>query len=209
MHIQQLEQSGYVITSQQGAVLAIDIGCLTPVERLAGMYIDTLLISHIHADHCAIEQVRALNPAMIFTGEECTAALAAAHVASTTVNAGETVVSGAFTIRPFVVDHGPHVTTVPAQNFGFLITVDGYTLYFAGDMYTPSGISVTELSVSAAFLPVGGHFTFDAEAALAFAQTFAHIDTIYPMHTEAVGQIDTHGKERFRALAAGTFTVAT
>lgn len=212
MTITQLQQSGTIITSESGQTLGIDIGALTPVEQLADITIDHVLISHIHADHCSAPQVAALAPQMVYTGSECAAALAAAPEtatqAVTELTADTPVTIGDFTITPFMVDHGPNTPQVPIENFGFLIEVDEDVVYFAGDMFSPSGMDVTNLSVTAALLPVGGHFTFDAEAALAFAQTFASIGTIYPMHYEAVGPIDTEGGEKFKVLAADTFIVA-
>jgi L-ascorbate metabolism protein UlaG (beta-lactamase superfamily) len=208
MHIQQFEQSGCIITSANGQALAIDIGALTPVEKLAELSVGAVLVSHIHADHCSAEQIQALNPTTIYTGAECAAALAETGLPITEITADTEVQIGDFTVLPFEVDHGPNAPRVPTQNFGFLLKVDEQAIYFAGDMFIPSGIPVNGLSVDAALLPVGGHFTFDAKAAFAFAQQFASIGIIYPMHYEAVGPIDTAGKEKFAVLAAGTFTIA-
>ena len=206
MNITQYEQAGFIIESISGQIIALDIGALTPIEKLSDISVDYCLISHIHADHCSASHIAALTPSMVYTGAECRAALTDTGLATTEISDGDEVVAGDFTITVFEVDHGPNAPQVPAQNFGFMIVVDGQTIYFAGDMYTPSGIDVTELSVDVALLPVGGHFTFDAEAAFTFAQTFKGIGTIYPMHYEAVKSIDTSGKEKFRALAAEMFT---
>jgi L-ascorbate metabolism protein UlaG (beta-lactamase superfamily) len=208
MTITQFEQSGCIITSSTGQTLAIDIGALTPLEKLAGIVVDAMLVSHIHADHCAAPQIEALAPANVYTGAECAAALRETNLHIEEITARNTFTTGDFTVTPFTVDHGPNVPNIPAQNFGFLITVAEQDIYFAGDMYTASGIDVHELTVTAALLPVGGHFTFSAEAAFNFAQQFKHIDTIYPMHYAAVGPIDTAGKEKFISLAKDTFTVA-
>jgi len=208
MTITRYEQSGTIIKSNSGQTLGIDIGALTPIEKLAGITVDQMLVSHIHADHCSADQILALNPAAVYAGAECLTALGGTGVNLTELTAGETVTIGNFTVTPFEVDHGPSAPQVPEQNFGFLIEVDGEVIYFAGDMFTPSGIDVTDLSVDVALLPVGGHFTFDPEAALSFAQTFASIRNIYPMHHEAVGPIDTEGGKKFTELASGTFTIA-
>lgn len=207
MNITQFEQSGFIITSNSGATLAIDIGALTPIEKLADTTVDALLISHIHADHCSTAHATALAPNTIYTGAECAAVLAETHLPVQEITAGAVVSIGDFSVTPFAVDHGPHAPQVPAQNFGFLIEVDGQTIYFAGDMFTSSGITVNDLEVDIALLPVGGHFTFDAKSAFAFAQTFKSIGTIYPVHFEAVGPIDTHGKEKFIELAQGSFEI--
>ena len=207
MTITQYEQSGLIITSKNGQTLAIDIGALTPIEQLADMTVDAMLISHIHADHCSAPQVQTLSPNMLYAGAECLESLQEEKILVTTIAANDTFSSGDFTITPFDVDHGPNAPQVPQQNFGFLIEVDESVIYFAGDMYTQLDIDVSEISADAVCVPVGGHFTFDATEAFAFVQQFESIKTIYPMHYEAVGPIDVAGKEKFVALAHNLFTV--
>jgi len=208
MTITTYEQSGLIITSDNGHKLAIDIGALTPLEKLNDVTVDSMLVSHIHADHCSAERVQTLAPDMIYTGAQCSSALAEINLPITEIEEGNSFTAADFIVTPFEVDHGPNAPVVPAQNFGFLIEVDEKKIYFAGDMYIPSGISVTDLSVDVALLPVGGHFTFDAQAALAFANQFKQISTIYPMHYEAVGPIDTTAANVFAQLAADSFTIA-
>ncbi len=70
----------------------------------------------------------------------------------------------------------------PKENFGFLIEVDGKKIYFAGDMFYPSGIDVTNLEVNVALIPVGGFYTFGPEEALSFVKQFKKIGEIIPMH---------------------------
>ncbi len=207
MHIKTFAQSGLIITSDSGQTLAIDIGALTPVESLADIQVDNMLVSHIHADHCSAEQIVALEPKVVYTGAECIQALTETNVPTQEITAEKEVVIGDFTVTTFEVDHGPNAPHVPEQNFGFVIRVDGKTIYFAGDMFTPSGIDVTTIAADVVIVPVGGHFTFDAEAAFDFTQQFKSIGVIYPVHHEAVGPIDVAGHERFAELAKNSYTV--
>ncbi len=170
-----------------------------------------MLVSHIHGDHCSAPHIAALAPATVYTGAECIEALAPdlAEQSFIELKADETVTIGDLTVTVFAVDHGPNAPKVPAQNFGFLITEPktGESLYFAGDMYSPSGIAVTDLSVTYACLPVGGHYTFGHEAAFVFAKQFARIDEVIPVHYEDFPHINATGAEDFKQLAAGEFTV--
>ena len=207
MKITTFEQSGLIITSENGQTLAIDIGALTPVASLTDTKVDNMLVSHIHADHCSVEQIIALQPQQVYTGTECIEQLAESGVQTVEITDGVEVKIGDFSVTPFEVDHGPNAPRVPAQNFGFLIKIDGKLIYFAGDMFTPSGITVNDIEADIVIVPVGGHFTLDAEAAFAFVQQFKSIGLIYPVHHEAIGQIDTNGHTKFAQLAEGIYEV--
>ena len=62
MTITKFEQSGFVLETESGYKLAIDIGCYTPVDKLDDISPDAMLVSHIHADHFSIEQIKKLSP---------------------------------------------------------------------------------------------------------------------------------------------------
>lgn len=184
MTLTQFEQSGFIIQTDSGFRLAIDIGNKTPVERLAGITVDAMIISHIHGDHFSLDQIRAINPPMLYLNQECVDVLddevledRVEEVAHDT-----TITIGDISVHIFNVDHGPNISAPLAENFGFLITADGSKIYFAGDMFYESGIDVSKLAVNFLLLPVGTHYTFGPAEALAFARKFAHIDTIVPMH---------------------------
>jgi L-ascorbate metabolism protein UlaG (beta-lactamase superfamily) len=83
------------------------------------------------------------------------------------------------------------------ENFGFLITADNQTVYFAGDMFTPSGIDTSNLEVNFALLPVGGFYTFGPKEAITFAKQFKKINTLIPMHFEKTPET----KNEFLTLA--------
>lgn len=211
MQLQKFAQSGLLLTSQNGFKLAIDIAAATPVEQLADVSADAMLVSHIHGDHCSAPQIQVLAPVTLYTGAECIEALAPnlTGIAVSEIVAGEIVTIGDFVVTPFEVDHGPNAAKIPAQNFGFLIKEADTeeTLYFAGDMFLPSGIPVADLSVTYACLPVGGHYTFGHEAAFAFAKQFKSIGEVIPMHYEPFPSINPNGAEDFKAIATTDFNV--
>ena len=193
MRITHLEQSGFIIETANGFVLAIDIGAFTPLENVAklrsSMKIDAMLVSHIHGDHFSVPHIKALAPTTLYLNEECIEAIGDEELISAVVKVrvGKIVsVAGCpdMTVQFFDVDHGPNTKLRPRENFGFLIHVDGKSIYFAGDMFYPSGIEVTSLEVDYALLPVGTFYTFGPEQAVAFASTFKKIGEVIPMHYE-------------------------
>ncbi len=98
------------------------------------------------------------------------------------VKVGDTIKIDNMTVQFFDVDHGPNATLKPKENFGFLIEADGKKVYFAGDMYSPSGLDVSGLEVDVALLPVGGHYTFGPKEAVEFAKRFKKTGQVLPMH---------------------------
>lgn len=204
MKITQLEQSGFILETENGYRLAFDIGKYTPEERLTSLHpIHTYLVSHIHGDHFSAEHIRGLAPQKVFLNAECMDALGEEKLSSdiVVVKDGETITENDITIKCFNVDHGPNVSSPLQENFGFLVTIEGQKVYFAGDMYYPSGLDVSKLEVDYALIPVGGFYTFGPEEAFAFSKQFKKIGTLIPMHYEKTPET----KEQFLALAKNTF----
>lgn len=209
MKITKFEQSGFIIESDNGYKIAIDIGNKTPLEKLIGVSCDVMIISHIHGDHFHLESIRALAPKRVFLNAECMETLGEESLKFEVlkVEVGYLLVMGEFNVTFFNVDHGPNVSAPLAENFGLLIKVDGQSIYFAGDMYSPSGIDVAELEVDYALLPVGGHYTFGPREAFDFAKQFKKIGQIIPMHYEKNNFIDPVRYEEFKELAEREFSI--
>lgn len=194
MILTKFEQSGFVLESDAGFRLAIDIAGYTPIEKLEGVTVDAMLVSHIHGDHFSVPHIQKLAPKKVYLNEECIEALGEAkgseQLASeiVEVKVGETITiddgGDGITVQFFDVDHGPNASIRPRENFGFLIEMDGKKIYFAGDMFYPSGIDVSNLDIDFALLPIGSFYTFDPKEAAAFAKTFKKIKTIVSMHYE-------------------------
>jgi L-ascorbate metabolism protein UlaG (beta-lactamase superfamily) len=209
MKITKFEQSGFIIESEKGGTLGIDIGVYTPLEKLAGIQCDAVIASHIHGDHFNIERIKALSPQKIFLNHECIETLGEESLSFDIqeVKVGDVVQNEDFSITFFNVDHGPNVSAPLAENFGLLVEVDGQTVFFCGDMYVPSGMSVEDLELDYLLLPVGGHYTFGPQEALSYAQQFKKVGTIIPMHYEKNNFVDPSQCERFMELVDDSFSI--
>jgi L-ascorbate metabolism protein UlaG (beta-lactamase superfamily) len=206
MKIIPFEQSGFIFETESGFRLALDIGNKTPLEKLNGVTADAVLISHIHGDHFCKENINALSSRNIFVPNSCKQDIdidrsffdIVPHIwpirerETNFVDPGNNI-----SFRVFSVDHGPNLSAPLQENFGFLITGDGQTVYFAGDMFYESGIDVSNLEVDVALLPIGTFYTFGPEEAIAFAKKFKKIGKVIPMHYEKTPET----REQFINLA--------
>ena len=198
MKITKFEQSGVIIETDKGYKLAIDIGCYTPLEKLVGIKVDSMLVSHIHGDHFSVEHIKKISPKNLYINKECIDALGQESIPSEIkhVKVGDNLDEGDFGVHFFDVDHGPNVKLRPKENFGFLINIDNKKIYFAGDMFSPSGIDVSQLEVDIALIPIGTFYTFGPSEALSFVRKFKRIGEIIPMHYEK----NPETKEEFEKL---------
>lgn len=199
MKLTKFEQSGFILETSKGFRLAFDIGNKTPVERLQGVTVDAMLVSHIHGDHFSLEQIKEISPKKLYLNHECIETLSEENFGTeiTRVKVGDTVTIEDITVQFFNVDHGPNVSAPLQENFGFLIKVGGQTIYFAGDMFYESGIDVSNLEVDIALLPVGTFYTFGPQEAFEFAKKFKKIRKVTPMHYEKTPET----REQFIKLA--------
>ncbi len=205
MKLTKFEQSGFILETENGFRLAFDIGNKTPVEKLADTRVDAMLVSHIHGDHFSLDQIKMLQPKDLYLNQECIDALGEEVFDSkiNQVRIWDTINVGGIEVKFFNVDHGPNVSSPLAENFGFLIKVDGQTVYFAGDMFYPSGIEVSNLEVDYALLPVGTFYTFGPQEAFDFAKQFKKIGRIVSMHYEK----EPETRNQFIELAKDIFVV--
>ncbi len=199
MKLIPFEQSGFILETDKGYKLAIDIGSYTPVEKLNDISPDAMLISHIHSDHFSIEQIKKLSPKKLYINSECIDALGEKTLSSEIVQTkvGDTLDIEGIKVVLFDVDHGPNVKVRPKENFGFLIEADGKRVYFAGDMFNPSGMDVLNLEVDVALIPVGTFYTFGPQEALSFIKQFKKIGKVIPMHYQKTPET----REEFIKLA--------
>lgn len=205
MTLKKYEQSGFILETTAGFRLAFDLGNKTPLSNLEGVTVDAMLVSHIHGDHFSLDQIKKLNPKKVYLNHECIETLGEEQLPFEIieVKVGDAVTIEDIHVSFFNVDHGPNVSAPLAENFGFLITSDNQTIYFAGDMYYASGIDVSELEVDYALIPIGTHYTFGPEDALDFAKKFKKIGTLISMHFE--NKPETHPE--FLQLVGNTFNV--
>lgn len=199
--MERFEQSGFIFESDSGFRLAVDIGSMTPVDKLEGVKADAMIVSHIHGDHFSLDQIKKLSPPKLYINNECMETLGEEKLSSEIIKTetNTKIKIGDMVVDIFSADHGPNVSL--KENFGFLITIDNQKIYFAGDMFYGSGMDVAELEVDYALLPIGTHYTFGPQEAFAFAKTFKKIGKLISMHDRKTPGL----KEQFLKLAEGNF----
>lgn len=140
---------------------------------------DIILISHEHFDHCSPEDVaKFAGPDTVIITEPLSAAK---------------LEGGARTMKPgdTIKVHGVTVTAAPAYNMGkpfhpkssqwlgFLVTVDGVTVYHAGD--TDLIPEMADVRCDIALLPVSGTYVMTWEEAVEAARRIKPVVAV-PMH---------------------------
>lgn len=205
MRIERFEQSGFIFEDDGGFRLALDIGNKSPLEKLEGVGADAMLISHIHGDHFSLEHIKKIQPKELFLNEECIETLGEESLPFkiTQIKTETEIIIKNIKIKIFNVDHGPNVSAPLQENFGFLITIDGKKIYFAGDMFYSSGIDVSDLEVNFALIPVGTYYTFGPKEAFEFIKKFKKIDKIISMHYDKTPET----KNEFLELTKDKFLV--
>lgn len=200
MKLTQLEQSGFIIETDSGYKVSVDIGSYTPTEKLNDISTDAMIISHIHGDHFSVERIKKLSPKKLYINTECIEALGEETLSLEIIKTkvGDIIDIDSLKVEFFDVDHGPNVKLRPRENFGLLIEVDGKKIYFGGDMFYPSGIDVSNLEVDVALIPVGTFYTFGPKEALSFVKQFKKIGKVIPMHYQNTPET----REEFIKLAS-------
>jgi L-ascorbate metabolism protein UlaG (beta-lactamase superfamily) len=171
---------------------------------------DIILVSHEHSDHCSPGDVgRISGPGTVIVASPGAAQRLGGDVyvlrpgERTTVGGVEIEAVPAYNVKRF---RSPGVPFHPKEDehTGFIVTVGGERVYFAGD--TDRIPEMTSFRCDVALLPVGGTYTMDAEEA---AQAAADIGpkVAVPMHWGA-GIVGTRADaERFRSLYAGEVVI--
>ncbi len=161
-------QAEFRITAENGEIAYIDPQRLPAQPQPA----DLILVTHPHSDHFNEEVVDELSKAKTVIVKPVGMAEGS--------DRGLTVQVGSFTVKGLPAYNPAKKFHPQAQGWlGYLITVDGVTIYHAGD--TDQIPEMAGLRPDIALLPVGGTYTMTvAEAAAAVAELGARI--VIPMH---------------------------
>lgn len=173
-----------------------------PFQIQSGEKADLIFISHEHYDHCSVADIRKIikPETVIITVADCQSKLAGLPV------------KGVQLVKPgdkFSVQ-GLDVVVVPAYNLskhfhmkdnqwvGFVVRIDGKTIYHAGDSDVIMEMkSLVNLDVI--FIPVSGHFTMNAKEAAQLIN-FLKPKVAIPIHYGA-GVVGTQeDAEMFKSL---------
>jgi len=186
-----LGHDSFRLDSSQGAIY------FDPYEIKGGPVASLILVSHDHFDHCVPEDIAKIQgPDTVILTEPDSARKLSGKVKA--LAPGQEVTLGSI-----------KVNTVPAYNLdkefhpraknwlGFILTVDGVSIYHAGDTdYIPE---MDHLRVDVALLPVSGTYVMTAEEAVRAAQAIGPKLAI-PMHYGAIVGDDNDAKQFAEAL---------
>lgn len=171
---------------------------------------DLVLISHQHPDHCSPNDVRKISNANTVilasrqAAEQLPGARAVAPGDQLSVAGVNIAVVPAYNISKF---RAPGVPFHPReeQHVGYIVTVDGIRVYFAGD--TDHIPEMADFECDVALLPVSGTYVMTVEEAVDAANTL-HPQIAIPMHYGAGIGGASDGK-RFAALYGGEVALKT
>ena len=161
---------------------------------------DLILITHAHGDHLQPDEIERLR-------KDDTSLVAPHDVAAgftgdvTPVAPGESheVGSVRFTTVPAYNTAEERLDFHPKTNrwVGYVLELGGNTYYHAGD--TDHAPELDDVKTDVAFLPIGGHYTMEADEAAGLARSIAP-ELAVPMHYGFV--VGSPGDaDRFRTLA--------
>ena len=158
---------------------------------------DVILISHTHSDHYSPSTLKRISkPGTVIVTNPLGAKAAQADVVPGQVRAlrpGERTTVGKVLIEAVpAYNIGKSYHPKEAETLGFIVTLYGRRIYFAGD--TDLIPEMADIRADVALLPVGGTYTMDAKEA-AQAAAIINPKVAVPMHNELGADL-----EQFRSL---------
>ncbi|MFI7703391.1 MBL fold metallo-hydrolase [Nonomuraea sp. NPDC049480] len=133
-----------VRVEKNGKVLVIDPGVFTKTPVLDGA--DAVLITHEHADHVDVGELKAASPDLeIWTCEGVAAGLSEVPGEVQVVRHGDAFETAGFRVKAFGEWHAKnHPDVPPVQNVGFLVDDE---VFYPGDALTVPDVEVPTLLV--------------------------------------------------------------
>lgn len=160
---------------------------------------DLVLVSHGHYDHCDPDTVARVTKdgATIIASDACADQLTGDVRA---VKPGEVIRVGAATITATWAYNLQKRYHPRGEGVGFLVAVDGGTLFHAGD--TDDIPETHDVRPDVAFLPVGGTYTMDVPEAVRAAKAIGAGITV-PMHFGYIVGAAGDGRRFVEQLGSG------
>ncbi len=150
---------------------------------------DLIVITHEHGDHCNPTMIGRLigNETRIVASHACQQKLSMFSQLTSFVHPGDYPSAKGFYLKT-IAAYNPAKPFHPKGNgMGVVIPINGKNFYHAGDTdFVPEMGWLKDIDV--AFLPIGGKFTMDVEAAAKAANTIKP-KALVPMHFEPEGDI--------------------
>jgi L-ascorbate metabolism protein UlaG (beta-lactamase superfamily) len=153
-----------------------------------------ILISHDHQDHFSLPVLKQISKpeTVIITNQRVADKLESVEGEVRVLQPGEQTTVGEVeveTVPAYNIDKSFHPKT--AGNLGFIVTLGGERLYFAGD--TDHIPEMADIQCDVALLPIGGTYTMDVQEAAAAAADIGPRVAV-PMHARSADP------EEFREL---------
>jgi L-ascorbate metabolism protein UlaG (beta-lactamase superfamily) len=167
---------------------------------------DLVLVSHEHGDHCSPDDVRRVSgPNTVVVASQSAASLLQGDVRvmrpGDELAVDEVAVQAvpAYNVNKFRSPGNPFHPQ-PALHNGYVVTVDGVRVYFAGD--TDHIPEMAGIECDVALLPVSGTYVMTAAEAAGAARVIQP-EVAVPMHYGAGVAGTREDADRFRSLYAG------
>lgn len=165
---------------------------------------DLILVSHEHSDHCSPQDVEMIRGEQTIVIADSSAA-AKLPPPVTVLRPGDSSVAGdveVLAVPAYNMDKPFHPKQ--AQHVGFVLTIAGERLYFAGDSdHIPE---MQGLKCDVALLPVSGIYVMTAEEAAEAAEAISPKVAI-PMHYASGVAGTIQDAERFRDLSSAPVVI--
>lgn len=211
MNIQFLGHSSFLITLPSGHSILFD-PFISPNPKASHIAVDSLkpdfiLVSHAHSDHIAdlLSIAKQSQATVVANYEICEWVEKQGYLKTLGLNTGGSVSLPFGSVK---LTSAAHSSSFPDGSYGgcaqgFIVKSGDKSFYYAGDTaltYDMKLIGKIEL-LDVAFLPIGGHFTMDAQEA-ALAAQFINCGTIVGMHYDTFPPIQIDHSHAVNIFAA-------